>query len=195
MNTSTIAAYYKEHDPMKRKKLLDKSIELGEDIEKNTIRKEIWEIRYSKESEVDKKVKADGFLSLWMLMEYNKEVVGKFFGGKKAKKELETEVNRIGIQEFCNRSELHKELMYQECVHLVKTYIELCMTDRSYNTTFCGLISIGEDQRKQKIKVDLYKTAVILPKEINMQKEFSMITKAAGEVYEMMFPEEGTLID
>ena len=45
-----IAAYYKETDPMKRLKLLNKSVEKGEDPEGNAIRKEIWEIRYAEKS-------------------------------------------------------------------------------------------------------------------------------------------------
>ena len=45
-DTPTIALYYKEHDPMKRKMFLDQSIAAGEDEETNAVRKEIWEIRY-----------------------------------------------------------------------------------------------------------------------------------------------------
>ena len=41
----TIALYYREHDPMKRKMFLDQSIAAGEDEEANAVRKELWELR------------------------------------------------------------------------------------------------------------------------------------------------------
>ena len=41
MDTPTIAAYYREADPMKRKNLLEQSIEAGEEPEENAIRKEL----------------------------------------------------------------------------------------------------------------------------------------------------------
>ena len=42
-DTPTIALYYREHDPMKRKMFLDQSIAAGEDEEANAVRKELWE--------------------------------------------------------------------------------------------------------------------------------------------------------
>ena len=46
MDTPTLAAYYKEQDPIKRKKLLEQSVAAGEDPEGNEIRKKLWNIRY-----------------------------------------------------------------------------------------------------------------------------------------------------
>ena len=54
MDSPSIAAYYKEIDPMKRKELLDKSIAEGEDPELNPIREELWELRYRNKSRNDK---------------------------------------------------------------------------------------------------------------------------------------------
>ena len=61
-DTPTIALYYKEHDPMKRKMFLDQSIAAGEDEEANAVRKEIWEIRYGGPSELGPDTRADGYL-------------------------------------------------------------------------------------------------------------------------------------
>ena len=38
-DTPTIALYYREHDPMKRKMFLDQSIAAGEDEEANAVRR------------------------------------------------------------------------------------------------------------------------------------------------------------
>ena len=76
-DTPTIALYYKEHDPMKRKMFLDQSIAAGEDEETNAVRKEIWEIRYGGPSELGPDTRADGYLALWMAMEYSKDAAGR----------------------------------------------------------------------------------------------------------------------
>ena len=41
-DTPTIALYYREYEPMKRKMFLDQSIADGEDDEANAVRKELW---------------------------------------------------------------------------------------------------------------------------------------------------------
>ena len=73
-DTPTIALYYREHDPMKRKMFLDQSIAAGEDEEANAVRKELWELRYGEPSEAGSGTRADGYLALWMAMEYNKDM-------------------------------------------------------------------------------------------------------------------------
>ena len=88
-DTPTIALYYKEHDPMKRKMFLDQSIAAGEDEEANAVRKELWELRYGESSEAGSGTRADGYLALWMAMEYSKDTAGKLFGVKRARKEIE----------------------------------------------------------------------------------------------------------
>lgn len=191
MDTPIITQYYKEHDPMKRKGLLEQSIAAGECPEENQIRKELWEIRYAEPSKVDKENRADGFLSLWMVMEFNKEAGKKLFGFKGAQKEINKHLRRLQFDQLRNKGELYEEILYRECCHLVQMYVDLCQTDRSYNTTLCGIVSISKDKAKQKIQKDIYETAIHLPMSIKMEEELSLITRAAREVYELYFPGEG----
>lgn len=187
MDTQIIEEYYKESDPNKRKALLDQALASGEDREANEIRKEIWETRYSQNgSEM-----ADGYLRFWMIMEFNKNAANKWFGVKGASKDILKELNSVNFLEIQNKSDLHRELIYRECCHLLKLYIELCKTDRSYNSMLCGIITIKPEDVKAKIKKDIYKTAVCLPKDLGMEKELALVTKAAREVYELYFPGEG----
>ena len=79
MDTPTIAKYYREKDPMERLKLLEQSIAAGEEPEENRIRKELWEIRYSDKAETGD-TRADGYLGLWMTMEFNRNSASRFFG-------------------------------------------------------------------------------------------------------------------
>ena len=91
------------------------------------------------------------------------------------------------------KSELHRELLYRECCHMVKTYMELCEKDKAYNTILCGIVHISEKSAKSKIQNDIYTTAIAFPEEINMRDELEMITRAAKEAYEAHFPGEGGL--
>ena len=189
MDTPTIAQYYREHDPMKRKELLDAAI-AEEDSEENIIRRELWEIRY-KESQSGTPSRADGFLALWMSMEFNKNAGNKIFGSKGACKEIRKKLEQLKFKEFQEGDELHQELLYRECCHMVKMYMELCETDRSYNSTFCGIIHISKEKAKAKLQADMIQTAVELPKSIGMEEELAIVTKAAREMYEAHFPGEG----
>lgn len=187
METPTIAEYYREQDPKKRKELLEQAIASGEDREANQIRKEIWENRYSENNGM----MADGYLRFWMAMEFNRKSAHKMFGAKRAYKEIIKELNSVKFLEFQDKSDLHRELLYRECCQLVKLYMDLCKTDRSYNTMLAGIITIKPDDAKAKLQKDIYDTAVTLPKELGLDKELVLLTKAAREMYELQFPGEG----
>ena len=80
---------------MKRKMFLDQSIAAGEDEETNAVRKEIWEIRYGGPSELGPDTRADGYLALWMAMEYSKDAAGRMFGGTIRVREHARKLRRI----------------------------------------------------------------------------------------------------
>ncbi len=193
MDTPTIAQYYREHDPLKRKQLLDASIAQGEEPENNEIRKKIWELRYKDKAETGGDARADGFLALWMILEFNRNVGNKFFGARGAKKDIEKQLKKLHFQEFANGGERERELLYRECCHLVKTYMELCESDKSYTSMLCGIMSMSDDKAKAKLQKDMYETAIILPASLGMEKELELVVKAAKEMYELHFPGEGGL--
>lgn len=190
-DTSTIEIYYREHDPLKRKMFLDQSIAAGEDPQANAIRKELWDLRYNGHSQKGADVPADQYLALWMAMEFNKDVAGRFFGSKGARKEIMKKLEQLKFKELQEKGGLYKDLLYRECVHMVKTYMELCEKDKSYNTTLCGIVPMNEKSAKNKLQKDIYETAIELPEKINMEEELAIIKQAAKEAYEAHFPGEG----
>lgn len=179
---------------MKRKALLDQAVQSGEDAEANAIRKELWEVRYQDKAEAGGDARADGYLALWMSMEFNRDAAGKLFGVKNARKQILKNLEKMKFQETAEKSEMHRELLYKECCHLVRTYMKLCTQDRSYNTMLCGLMRIDPDKAEQKLKNDIYQTAVKLPSALKLDGELELIMKAAREVYEEFFPGEGGLV-
>lgn len=194
METPIMEKYYKEHEPMKRKKLLMEAIEAGEDRDANEIRRELWELRYQDPSEVGEDTRADGFLALWMTMEFNRNSGSRLFGWKTAQKEISKVLKKLKFTELQEKSDLHRELLYQECLHLVRTYLMLCETDKSYNTTLFGIATISSDAKKKKIRRDIRETAIELPVHAKMEKELELITQAALEIYQEVFPDEEALI-
>ena len=194
METPIMEKYYREHEPMIRKKLLMEAIESGEDKEATEIRRELWELRYQDPSELGEDTRADGFLALWMTMEFNRNSGSRFFGWKTAQKEISKVLNKLKFTEIQEKSALHKELLYQECIHLVRTYLMLCETDKSYNSTLFGIVTISSDAKKKKIRRDICETAIELPVNAKMEKELQLITQAAVEVYQEVFPDEDPLV-
>ncbi len=192
MDTPTIAKYYREKEPMERLKFLEQSIAAEEDPEGNKIRKELWEIRYSDKSEVGD-TRADGYLGLWMTMEFNRNSGSRFFGTRSAKKEIGKYLTKLKFQEIQEKGGLYQELLYRECCHMVLVYMDLCQTDKSYNTTLCGLIHIKEDSAKSKLQRDIKETAVDLPGALGMEAELGIITRAAREIYRQYYPNEGNI--
>ena len=192
MDTPTIAKYYREKEPMERLKLLEQSIAAEEDPEGNKIRKELWEIRYSDKSEVGD-TRADGYLGLWMTMEFNRNSGSRFFGTRGAKKEIGKYLTKLKFQEIQEKGGLYEELLYRECCHMVLVYMDLCQTDKSYNTTLCGLVHIKEDRAKSKLQRDIKETAVDLPGALGMEAELGIITRAAREIYRQYYPNEGNI--
>ena len=192
MDTPTIAKYYREKEPMERLKLLEQSIAAEEDPEGNKIRKELWEIRYSDKSEAGD-TRADGYLGLWMTMEFNRNSGSRFFGTRSAKKEIGKYLTKLKFQEIQEKGGLYQKLLYRECCHMVLVYMDLCQTDKSYNTTLCGLIHIKEDSAKSKLQRDIRETAVDLPGTLGMESELGIITRAAREIYRQYYPNEGNI--
>jgi hypothetical protein len=194
METPTITAYYREIDPQKRKALLEEAIRTGEEPEANEIRKELWEIRYKDRAEGGKDARADGYFRMWMALEYNKDAKKKFFGGNRgARKEIGKHLKELKFKEFQEKGGLYEELLYRECCHLVKTYMELCEKDKSYNSTLYGILNISSERAKEKLKQDIHQIAIELPAHLQMEQELSILTRAAREMYALHFPGEGSL--
>ena len=193
MDMAMSEKFYKEADPKKRIKMIDQVIESGEDKVANAIRKEILDARYKK-MPGDGTI-ADGYLKLWMELEFNRNTSHKLFGKGRAKKEILKYLEEVRFTEFDNKDEQYKELLYKECEHLIRLYLALCEKDRNYNTVLCGLISIKKDSALTKMQADIYETAIKLPKDFGLEKELATLSKAARAVYKEYFPDEEELED
>lgn len=194
MDTPFLEKYYHETDPLKRLKYLEKSIAEGEEPEANAVRKELWDIRYSEKAQGEAKGnRADGFFKLWMELEFCKGQTKRIFNFGAPTKHLKKIMKKLQFPEFQDKSSLHKEILYRECCHLVETYMELCEKDKTYNSMLCGLLTIKEDDAKEKLKNDIQYVALVLPGELKMEKELEILTDACREMYKKHFNEDEEL--
>lgn len=191
MATPFLEKYYQETDPLRRLKYLEKSIEEGEEPEANAVRKELWDIRYSEKAQGEAKGnRADGFFKLWMELEFCKGQTKKIFNFGTSTKHLKRIMKKLQFPEIQDKSPLHKEMLYLECCHLVETYMDLCEKDKTYNSMLCGLLTIKEDDAKEKLMNDIKYIALVLPGELKMENELEILTKACREMYKKHFEDE-----
>lgn len=193
MDTPTIAAFYREADANQRKALLEQSIEAGEDQEANEVRKELWNIRYQEKADHGDNARADGFLALWMVLEFNRGSGNRLFGTRGIKKELRRHLDKMKQQELREKGPLYEEILYREWCHAANLYMELAKTDKNYNSVLFGIMSMDKDKAKDKLRRDVWETAVQLPQQLEMEQEFEILTRAAKDMYEVHFPGEGGL--
>ena len=191
MDTPTITQYYRESDPARRLALLNMSIEAGEEPELNQIRRELWDIRYQDPSELGGDTRADGLIALWMLMEFNKDSGKRFMESAADVRRSLKQLNKMKFQEICAKGKDYEELLYRECCHMVKTYMELSESDKAYNSTLFGILKMSSERAKDKLKADIYDTAVVLPQTLKMEEELGIVTRAAREMYETAFFQRG----
>ncbi len=195
MDTPTIAQYYKEIDPLKRKKFLERSIAENEDPEKNPVRLELWSMRYKEAPKHAEVPMADGFMNLLMHLEINRNRIKSLFGSNGAKKEIASLIKKLGVVEFEQKGELYHEVIYREYCHLVQTYFTLCMEDKTYGSAFMGLVQMKKENLIAKMKKDIYETFIKLPVDAGLREELKTLAQAARDVYALQFPEDGPLPD
>ncbi len=76
---------------------------------------------------------------------------------------------------------------------MVRVYMSLSLSDRSYGTTMFGLMKMGDDNLKDKLREDVSSMATYLPRRLKLEEELAPITRAIADTYEEFFPFEGGL--
>ena len=74
-----------------------------------------------------------------------------------------------------------------------KRFMGVRESDKAYNSTLFGIMKMSSERAKDKLKADIYDTAVVLPQTLKMEEELGIVTRAAREMYELHFPGEGSL--
>ena len=180
--------YYAPVSGEERYKFLDAAIQ-DEDSEANRFRLKLWEYRYGAVAKNKGKPKMDGFMKLWMDLKFASGRTNAVFGVKSVIKEIKKDIKSLGFSELDQYDEVEKDLLYKELVQAGQYYLELCASDKSYNTELFGLKQISDEHFEQKIINDVYSICYMTPSVFDLQKELELFTKAVTEALEKDYPE------
>lgn len=187
MNTVTAEDYYKEQDPLKRGEIL-RILEEREPGEENRLRRAIYDRRYACKSQRNDGELADGYIGLWMSMRLLADKSRGFLGKKSLRKELVKQMDRLGIPAFMDQGELARELLFDEFYHMAALYIHISLTDRSYGSTFLGMMPLKEEQLHAKLSDEVSRIAYEIPANLGMEEEFSIFTRAVADAFTDALP-------
>ena len=180
-----LRGYYEETNPAKRRKLLLRALEDGEDREGNQLRREIWERRYSSSLDLERRrERADGFLRLWIDLKTLAENPPGRFWVRREQKNLQAKLNKLGFYEFYERSDLARELLYQECLNVARVYVHLCFSDRNYSSAVLGMMQMKKGRVQNKIVNDLNGICRDLPGIIQIPEPLNLLLRAAKDTRE-----------
>lgn len=171
--------YYMEADAGKRLLLLEERVSQGDEGEDNLLRMEIWNRRYEsvRRRNSGQKYKDKYLAGLFRLLMLAEES-SRSFGKKKVMHETVDVLEQLGISQ---EEHFTRVLLLEELKHLFLVYAAACMSDRQYSTVMFGLGRMSREKIEQKLADDIYRIIYRLPENMNLQKEFDLLTQA-GEM-------------
>ena len=181
-------AYYATTEREERLQLLKVRLQSKEADEKDKIRQKMWELRYQKRDKMPEGV--DYFIRSWMEMFFISKKMGKMFHKKESHaKDLVQIKKDFGFELAKAYGAIGEEVLYEELRHGVGLYIKLCQTDRQYGSLLMGIMKMKPKDLVVKIGNELHRLAVEVPKYLEQEEEFSLLTKATKEAFWMEYPD------
>ena len=181
-------AYYATTEREERLQILEARLNSGEADEKDQIRKKMWELRYQKRDKMPEGV--DYFIRSWMELFFISKKMGKMFHKKERyAKDLVQIKNDFGFELAKEYGEAGEDVLYEELRHGVGLYIKLCQIDRQYGSVLCGIMKMKPKDLVIKIGNELHKITVEVPKFLEQEEEFALLTKACKEAFWNVYPE------
>lgn len=170
--------YLNTYDIETRLKYLQKGLSESKD-EKTLFRKSIFISRYcNKKGEL---TGGDTFLAAWLELKAQLRVIKQPLIGKKlAARNIERTAQELHLTD--DLTDWQKEILQEECSHMVKRYVILCQNDRSYNSRFMGFMAMADDSLRQKLIDDIKAVAFDVPQLADMDKVYAPIQQAVNEI-------------
>ena len=166
-------SYFMETEPEKRKQMLDQRTE---EDELTAQLNKLFHLRYEKDGKTGKY--ADLFLREWMNLRIAAENLDRMFSEKKNRKMTADALNALQLGE---NSQFDESLIYQEMCQMTRRYIVLCSGDINYTAVLWGLGKQSDEKIRQKIELGLERIGKLLPKYLQMEEEFRVLTTAISD--------------
>ncbi|MDD3220073.1 MAG: hypothetical protein PHC41_05540 [Lachnospiraceae bacterium] len=184
--------YYETSDALMRYEVLQDAMKNGDNGEANQIRLQMWEDRYGKYDGT--KPEVDHYLKLWLDFRFAYEKRKSIFGFGNAKKSLQKDLNAMGFERTNDKGQMGEDILFAELRHMVRFYLSLCMSDKTYRSSFLGIMSMKDENVIDKITREVYEVACATPEFYGLTKEYEVFTNAAIDAFSTDFPEmSGTL--
>ena len=183
-----IDAYYRELDPVERKKLLD---EFEEDDPFLEERKLLFERRYRPVKDSPGQY-ADRFLYAFMqILQSRTESTGLFGMGQKRMRKV-LNILRDPVQSPQEQEESH--VLHREIVNAVRRYFETCMSP-SYRRKLFGTMMPTDEERAAHIRQDAWDLSYGMAERLALREESAFLCRAVTEAYSLFAPEHPPLTD
>lgn len=168
--------YYREFDPAVRLRMLE---ECTKDTPENLEQmKQLFELRYKQD---DKGKYADLFLRYFVDLRLVSEQLDKLFSKKRNIKYARKALENLQLS---GDSRFSEDILLMEMYQLASFYITACSSDINYTAVVFGLGKKDDDKIREKLKLELTRIGKLIPKYLEMQEEFKVLTRSIEETIE-----------
>ena len=186
-------SYYLEIDPAKRLPLLNDAISEGLEPEENSIRKELFYLRYEENIYAESGY-ADRFMRAFMNIGLLTKNRPSRFGMKSARKKMLGYLSLLGLDNVSERSDLYRDLLFKEYCHMGQVFIALSKADKNYGSVLAGFGKIKEDTLEKKLRTDLAAAGIDAADLFDLREEMDLWLKGLEEARARMIPNSEPLI-
>ena len=176
-----VACYYAEMNPEKRQVILNENFS-NPKTEADLFREKLWIARYGK-----RKPRNDAFVGYMMNLKYISESDNVDIGGKKKKLAVET-IHGLYLYEFEKRSAEEQDSIFQELKNTCLKFIDISANGRGFTSVLFGMGQLSDESVAKKIAEQLSAVAYTAPHLLHMDREFSVLQKAATEAFREVYP-------
>lgn len=158
--------FYESRDPLARLAALEARLSESPNNTEEHMRREVLLQRFP-ELKNGKQPERDGFIAAWMML----LIVGRsgvnFLNRKKLKKDIETQLNALGILN-CSTD---PALLTREWESFASLWIETCVQDRTYTSTAFGMFHLKDDRLAGKIAAEIDEATRLIPAKFGYEAE------------------------
>lgn len=173
--------YYTEMNPEKRQSILNENLSEPK-TEADLFREKLWVARYGK-----RKPKNDAFVGYLMNLKYISESGTVDIGGKKKKLALEI-IHGLNLYEFEKKSAEQQDIIFRELKNTCLRFIDISANGRGFTSVIFGMGQLSDESVAKKIADQLSVVAYTAPHLLHMDREFSVLQKAAVEAFRAVYP-------
>lgn len=168
--------YYMEFDPARRHDILESQSDPD-----NSFRRRLYELRYTRAK--NGKI-TDNFARCWLLMKIDTNTSANLLTKGKLRKTWTEYANSLCLSEYASYSENEQLLLRMEWNAFFMQFIHTCSIDRTYGSTFFGVIPLTRDALSNKVGQELELITLEYPDALGLKDLFSPLYQCALEAYQ-----------